>query len=89
MKTRIVTAIIIAASLGGLGSPAARACGSGINIAAIEHRMADPGLDSDVLEKAKTLKAEAAAAIEANKRDEGRALYYSLMKLLNMPIYRC
>lgn len=87
MKTRLATIIAIAALLNGIGSLAANACPSPINLPAIEQRMADPGLDSDVRERAKVLKSGAMAAIEAGERDEGRRMYYKLMSLLGIVTY--
>jgi hypothetical protein len=100
MKNRRVSAIIIAAMLSCLfscifsclGSFAASACGSRINLAAIEQRIADPNLESDLKQRANALKTKAAAAIEAGHRDEGRGLYYQVMALLGMSDsgpYRC
>jgi hypothetical protein len=88
MKNRPASAIIIAAMLScllsSLGSSAASACGSRINLAMIEQRIADPNLESDLKERANELKTKAAAAIEAGQPDEGRRTYYQLMKLLGI-----
>lgn len=94
MKTRSASAIIIiAAILSCLGSFAASACRSPINLAAIEQRIADPNLQGDLKERAYALKARAAAAIEAGHREEGRGMYYQLMDMLNISTssgrYRC
>jgi hypothetical protein len=93
MKTRNATAIVIAALLSCVGSSAASACVSHINLAVIEQRMADPNLESRLRERAKVLKTQAAAAIDAGHRDEGRAVYYQLMALLGISVsgapYRC
>jgi hypothetical protein len=75
-----------------LGSFAASACGGRIDLAAIEQRIADPNLESGLKETAKELKAKAAAANEAGRRDEGRAVYFQLMALLGISSagrYRC
>ncbi len=96
MKNRPASAIIIAAMLSCLlsclGSIAASACGNHIDLAAIERRIADPNLESNLKETANVLKTRAAAAIEAGRRDEGRAVYYQLMALLGLSAsgpYRC
>jgi hypothetical protein len=96
MKNRPASAIIVAAILSclssSLGSSAAGACGSRINLAVIEQRIADPNLESGLKDRANVLKTKAAAAIEAGHRDEGRRTYYQLMNLLGISAsgrYRC
>jgi hypothetical protein len=83
MKTRL-SSVVFVVVLSGLAPFAANACGTHINLAAIEHRMADPNLPVDLKERAVALKARAASAIEAGKRDEGRRMYYRLMDLLGV-----
>jgi hypothetical protein len=93
MKNRIAMAVITTAMLSCLGSFAANACSSPINLAAIEQRMADRNLESGLKERANLLKTRATAAIEAGHRNEGRSAYYELMDLLGMSAssgrYRC
>jgi len=93
MRIRPASTIIAAAILSCLGLFAANACGSRIDLAAIEKRIVDPTLDRDVRERANMLKTRAAAAIGAGHRDEGRKIYYQLMALLDIPSssgpYRC
>jgi hypothetical protein len=88
MKNRPASAIIIAATLtcflSGPGSSVASACGIRIDLPAIEQRIADPNLESDLKERANVLKTTAAAAIEAGHPEEGRKTYYQLMKLLGI-----
>jgi hypothetical protein len=93
MKMRFASAVIVAVMLSCLGSFAASACRSPIDLAAIERRIADPNLQGDLKERASALKARAAAAIEAGHREEGRGMYYQLMGLLGIASssgrYRC
>ena len=84
MKPGPASAIIIAAMLSYAGSLAANACGSRIDLAAIEQRIADPNLDGDLKDKASLLKTRAASAIEAGHRDEGRKTYHHLQALLGI-----
>ena len=53
----------------------AKACQEPINLAAIEQRLNSSDLSSEVRTNAIALRRQAASAIEAGRRDEGRALY--------------
>ena len=63
---------------------AAQACGTRVDLAAIEAAMADPGLDPALLRQARDLKGKAATAIEDGHAAEGNGHYRALMSLLQL-----
>lgn len=93
MTTRRAALFTIAAMLSGFTSVAAEACGPTVNLAAIDQRMADPALPSDVMQQAIVLKGRAVAELKDDHPASSRRLYFALMKLLGIPSntgkYRC
>lgn len=69
------------------------ACRAPIDLAAINRELAKPGLASDLSDRARKLKAKAAAEIESGHPAEGQRSYYELMTLLGIPTsagqFRC
>ncbi|RAI43072.1 hypothetical protein [Rhodoplanes roseus] len=63
---------------------AALACRAPINLRAIDSALAKAEFPPEVLERARRMRANAAALIGAGKPDEGRNEYYSLMDLLGL-----
>ena len=62
----------------------AQACGTRVDLAAIEAAMADPALDATRLREARELKARASKAIDEGRAAEGNAHYRQLMGLLEL-----
>jgi hypothetical protein len=79
----IALALALAALVAGQ-PPAAQACGTRVDLAAIEAAMADPGLDPALLREARDLKGKAAKAIEDGHAAEGNGHYRQLMSLLQL-----